>query len=68
MSGQWPPDQNPPGFGHPGQTPPPPSNDPSCWWQSEHVQCVFYVVIDTGIGAIFFERKNTHKEQHMIRE
>ena len=35
--------------------------------ERESMYSVYYVVIDTGIGAIFFE-KNTHKEQHMVRE
>ena len=45
----------------PGQTSPPLSNDPSCKWQREHVQC-YYVVIGTCIGAIF---KNTHMKNHI---
>ena len=29
---------------------------------------VYYVVIDTGIGAIFKKHTHTYKEQHMVRE
>ena len=54
------------------KTPPPRSNAPSCQTilpvsGRENMYSVYYVVIDTGIGAIFL-RKKTRKEQHMVRE
>jgi len=34
----------------------------------ESMYSVYYVVIVTGIGAIFLREKYTHKEQHMVRK